>query len=113
MKTVLVFVLIPLLGISVYYGYIEYNTHSVSYLNDNATQYDNKTVRVRGTVGKSIGILGVGGYLLVDKDSSIAVASNHGIPSSGKEVTITGTFQKAVSINTFQYNILTQSDIEN
>jgi len=54
------------------------------------SKYQNRTVRVSGTVTNSVGLLGKGGYQIEDGTGRIYVVSGTGVPSRGSRVTVTG-----------------------
>ena len=54
------------------------------------SRYQNRTVRVEGTVTTSVGLLGKGGYQIEDSTGRIYVISGSGVPSRGSHVTVTG-----------------------
>ena len=55
------------------------------------SRFQNRTVRVSGTVVNSIGVMGRGGYQIQDDTGKIYVLSTTGVPSKGVRVTVTGT----------------------
>lgn len=62
-------------------------------------RYDGQTVRVEGTVTRSAGILGMGGYELDDGTGQIfIVAQSGGVPSEGARTRVTGRFQSIFSL---------------
>ncbi|MBS1856412.1 MAG: hypothetical protein JST11_13680 [Acidobacteria bacterium] len=54
------------------------------------SRYQNRTVRVSGTVTTSVGLLGKGGYQIADGTGRIYVISGRGVPSRGSRVVVTG-----------------------
>jgi hypothetical protein len=60
-------------------------------INADPSRYRNQTVRVTGTVTKSVGVMGAGGYEIEDETGKIYVISTAGVPSSGSRVTVKGT----------------------
>jgi hypothetical protein len=55
------------------------------------SRYQNRTVKVSGTVVTSVGLLGSGGYQIEDQTGKIYVISQTGVPSKGARVTVTGS----------------------
>ena len=55
------------------------------------TRYQNKTVRVNGTVTNSFGALGTGAYQIDDGTGKLYVLSSSGVPSKGSRVAVTGS----------------------
>lgn len=64
-------------------------------------QYNNKTVTVEGTVGRSIGVLGYGAYELADDTGKLPVISKTGgAPREGSKVVVRGEFRNAFTLGT-------------
>jgi hypothetical protein len=77
------------------------DTVPISKLLDNPSQYDHKTVRVHGTVGQSIGVLGYGGYELSDGTGKITVVTEGGgAPREGATVGVEGEFRSGFTLGT-------------
>jgi hypothetical protein len=62
------------------------------------TRYQNRTVKVSGTVVTSMGLLGTGGYQIEDSTGKIYVISQTGVPSKGSRVTVTGSVMSGAQI---------------
>src|SRR5947208_4131772 len=62
----------------------------IARINADPSRYQNRSVRVSGTVTTSAGILGTGGYQIQDDTGKIFVVSRSGVPSSGSRVNVTG-----------------------
>jgi hypothetical protein len=62
------------------------------------SQFQNKTVRVSGTVTTSVGAMGKGGYQIEDGTGKIYVISGKGVPSSGSKVEVTGRVSPGVQV---------------
>ncbi len=61
-------------------------------------RYDGQSVRVEGTVTRSAGILGVGGYELDDGTGQIfIVAQGGGVPVQGSRTRVKGRFESIFS----------------
>lgn len=71
-----------------------------------ANAFDGKRVTVSGTVLDSAAIMGLGGYRLKQGDAEVLVVSGHGIPETGRQVTISGTFKQAFAFNSLQYAVI-------
>jgi hypothetical protein len=57
-------------------------------------RYDGETVHIEGTVTRSAGILGVGGYEVDDGTGQIfVVAQGGGVPAQGSRTKVSGTFE--------------------
>ena len=68
-------------------------------LMDDPARFDDKTVRVVGEVGESVGALGVGAYQLNDSTGTISVVSEGGgAPRSGARVGVEGTFKAVYTL---------------
>ncbi len=62
-------------------------------------QYEGKTVRVKGEVKESVGILGLGGYQLDDGTGTLPVVTQtSGAPRTGARVGVEGTFRAAYTL---------------
>jgi hypothetical protein len=66
---------------------------------DDPGQYDKHTVRVAGTVGHSIGILGYGAFQLDDGTGVLTVVTKEGgAPREGAQVGVEGEFRSAFTV---------------
>jgi len=63
---------------------------TIGRINADPSRFQNRTVKVSGTVVNSVGLLGKGGYQLEDSTGKIYVISGSGVPSRGSRVTVTG-----------------------
>ncbi len=63
---------------------------TIGRINADPSRFQNRTVRVTGTVTNSVGLLGKGGYQIEDNTGKIYVISAKGVPSRGSRVTVTG-----------------------
>lgn len=70
----------------------------IARINADPTRYQNKSVRVNGTVVNSFGVLGKGGYQVQDETGSIYVISGTGVPSKGVRVTVSGRVMAGATI---------------
>jgi len=61
-------------------------------------RYNNRNVRVEGTVTQSAGALATGGYQLDDGTGKIVVLSTRGVPSKGARVKVSGTVTSGVTV---------------
>jgi hypothetical protein len=66
-------------------------------LND-PTRWQNRTVRVDGTVTNAVGAFVVGGYQVEDGTGKIFVISNRGVPSKGSRVRVSGTVMNGINV---------------
>lgn len=71
-------------------------TVNIARINADPTRFQNRTVRVSGTVVNAVGALGTGGYQVEDGTGKIYVLSGTGVPSRGSHVTVTGKVQAGV-----------------
>jgi hypothetical protein len=62
------------------------------------SRYQNRSVRVSGTVTNSVAVLGKGGYQIEDGTGRIYVISGSGVPSRGSRVTVTGRVAPGVQV---------------
>jgi hypothetical protein len=68
---------------------------------DDPGRYDKQTVRVAGTVGQSVGVLGYGAYRLDDGTGTITVVTQSGgAPREGAKVGVEGEFRSAFTLGT-------------
>ena len=66
---------------------------------DKPQEYDGKTVRVKGTVTQSVGVLGTGAYELDDGTGKIyVIAKGQGVPRQGAKTKAEGRFESVFSI---------------
>ena len=63
---------------------------TIGRINADPSHFQNRTVRVSGTVTNSVGLMGKGGYQIEDNTGRIIVVSGKGVPSRGSHVTVTG-----------------------
>ena len=76
-------------------------TTSIKALLDDAPRYDNKTVRIAGTVGRSVGALGFAAYQVEDGTGTLTVVTkNGGSPREGAKVGVQGVFHSAFTLGT-------------
>jgi hypothetical protein len=62
------------------------------------SRFQNKNVRVSGTVTTSVGVMGKGGYQVDDGTGKIYVISGSGVPSRGSTVEVTGRVSAGVEV---------------
>lgn len=110
MRNILFIILAVILLICGFIAYKDFTTLTVSELNARAAKLDGRTVTIEGTVSQNAGVLGTGGFVVTDGSSTILVLSNGGIPEHGSQVEVTGTFRKAVSLNSFEYSVIYRDD---
>jgi hypothetical protein len=66
-------------------------TTKIGRILDDPGRYRNRSVRVEGTVTKSAGLLGTGGYEVQDNTGKIYVISQTGVPRTGSRVSVNGS----------------------
>jgi hypothetical protein len=71
-------------------------------------EFDGRFVTVKGTVQESAAVMGVGGYRLSQGPSEIYILSSHGIPPTGAQVTVSGTFKQALALGGLQYAVIVE-----
>lgn len=75
------------------------DTVAIKTLLDDPAQYDRQTVRIAGTVVKSIGVLGYGAYRIEDGTGTLSVVSKEGgAPREGARVGVEGEFRSAYTL---------------
>src|SRR5262245_65898517 len=75
------------------------NAIHIKDLLDKPQEYDGKTVKVKGTVTQSVGVLGAGAYEIDDGTGKIyVVASGQGVPRSGARTTAGRRFDSRFSV---------------
>jgi len=62
------------------------------------SRFQNKTVKIAGTVTNSVGVMGKGGYQVDDGTGKIYVISGSGVPSRGSRVEVTGRVSPGVEV---------------
>ena len=82
----------------------------ISEFNDRAAKFDGWTATIEGTVSQNVGVLGTSGYIVTDNSSTNLMLPNGGIPERGSHVEVTGTFCKAVSLDSFEYSVVCRGD---
>ena len=76
-------------------------TTPIRTLLDDPSRFDKQTVRIAGTVTRSLGILGYGAYEVEDGTGKIPVATqSNGAPRVGAKVGVEGEFRSAFTIGT-------------
>jgi len=61
-------------------------------------RFNNRNVRVEGSVTNSFGALGAGGYQLEDDSGKIFVITNQGVPSKGAHVAVNGRVMSGITV---------------
>lgn len=76
-------------------------TTPIQTLLDDPSRFDKQTVRITGTVTRSLGILGYGAYEVDDGTGKIPVATeSNGAPRTGAKVGVEGEFRSAFTMGT-------------
>lgn len=84
-------------------------TTDIKTLLDDPARFDGQTVRVAGTVTRSIGALGYGAYEIEDGTGALPVVSEGGgAPREGAVVGVEGTFRNAFTLGTRSVNALVE-----
>lgn len=77
---------------------------------DDPSRFDHQTVRIAGTVGTSIGVLGYGAYELDDGTGKLTVVTKEGgAPREGAKVGSEGEFRSAFTLGTKTAAVLIES----
>ncbi len=72
---------------------------SIKTLLDDPGRFDHQTVRIAGTVGHSVGVLGYGAYQLDDGTGKLTVVTKEGgAPREGAKVGAEGEFRAAFTL---------------
>ena len=78
---------------------------------DDPGRYDQKTVRISGTVESTIGVLGYGAYRVNDDTGVLTVVTNTGgAPREGAKVGVQGEFRAAFTLGTETFAALIESE---
>jgi hypothetical protein len=76
-------------------------TTPIQTLLDDPGRYDQKTVRISGTVESSVGLIGYGAYRVSDETGTLTVVtSTGGAPREGAKVGVEGEFRSAFTLGT-------------
>jgi hypothetical protein len=78
----------------------------IGQLLDDASRYDGKTVRVKGEVQQSAGVLGIGGFQLKDNTGTLTVVSESAPPRTGSTVGVKGVFQALFTLGSRSLAVL-------
>ena len=73
------------------YGYFEFlYVTPIGDIKGQKEHYDNRQVRVKGTVGNTIAIPGLKGFMLTDETGKMPVVTKGALPDKGETLTIQG-----------------------
>ncbi|MGH7554986.1 MAG: hypothetical protein ACREMQ_18455, partial [Longimicrobiales bacterium] len=74
-------------------------TIRIGQINADPSRYQNRNVRIEGTVMNSFGALGTGGYQVDDGTGKIIVLSGgRGVPSRGSRVSVSGNVMSGATV---------------
>ena len=77
---------------------------------DDPSRFDKQTVRIAGTVGSSIGVMGYGAYQINDGTGTLTVVSQQGgAPREGAKVGVEGEFRSAFTLGDKTAAVLVES----
>jgi hypothetical protein len=77
---------------------------------DDPGRFDKQTVRIAGTVGSSIGVMGYGAYQVDDETGTLTVISQQGgAPREGAKVGVEGEFRSAFTLGDKTAAVLMES----
>ena len=77
---------------------------------DDPGRYDHQTVRIAGTVGVAVGVLGYGAYQLDDGTGTLTVVTKvSGAPREGAKVGGEGEFRSGFTLGTETQAVLVES----
>ena len=92
--------LLPALALAALLG-CKSNVTPIKTLLDDPSRYDKQTVRIAGTVGRSVGVLGYGAYQIDDGTGTLTVVTKeNGAPREGANVGVEGEFRAAFTLGT-------------
>lgn len=81
----------------------------ITKLVNNANEFEGRRVTVTGgVVLQNAAILGYGAFRLRQGDSEVWVLTSHGIPASGDQMSVTGTFRQAAKVGNQQIALIVQ-----
>ena len=87
------------------------NITEIKTLLDDPMRFDKQTVRIAGTVGSSIGVLGYGAYQVDDGTGTLTVVSKEGgAPREGARVGVEGEFRSAFTLGTQTAAVLVEKN---
>jgi hypothetical protein len=79
----------------------------INELLQNSSKYNGKTVRIKGEVGESAGLLGRGAYQVKDKTGTLTViAETAAPPPKGSTTGVKGVFQSLLTIGSKSLAVL-------
>jgi hypothetical protein len=79
----------------------------IGQLLDNSSHYDGKTVRIKGEVKSSAGLLGRGAYQVKDSTGTLTVVSEGGSPPrTGSAIGVKGKFQALFTLGSTSLAVL-------
>jgi hypothetical protein len=79
----------------------------IGQLLDNSSRYNGKTVRIKGEVKESAGLLGRGAYQVKDSTGTLTVVSETASPPrTGSTIGVKGVFQALVTLGTKSLAVL-------
>ncbi len=79
----------------------------IGQLLDNSSRYNGKTVRIKGEVKESAGLLGRGAYQVKDSTGSLTVVSETASPPrTGTNIGVKGTFQALITLGSKSLAVL-------
>ena len=86
-------------------------TTPINTLLDDPGRFDKQTVRVAGTVGTAMGVMGYGAYTVNDGTGTLTVISQHGgAPREGAQVGVEGEFRSAFTLGTETAAVLMEKE---
>ena len=71
---------------------------TIGRITSDPSRFQNRSIKVSGTVTNSVGVMGKGGYQIDDGTGKIYVISGRGVPSSGSRVEVTGRVSPGVEV---------------
>lgn len=103
LRSLVVFVVLALAG-------CKGGVTSIKTLLDDPSRFDKQTVRIAGTVGATIGVMGYGAYQVDDGTGTLPVVSQGGgAPREGAKVGVEGEFRSAFTLGEKTAAVLMES----
>jgi hypothetical protein len=75
---------------------------------DEPNRYQNRMVRVDGTVDRSYGAFVTGVYQVQDNTGKIYVVSNNGVPRTGTRITVKGRVMSGITVGSRSFGTTIQ-----
>ena len=84
---------------------------SLKELAENPTDYANKEIQAEGRVVNSVGVIGIGYYIISDGAHQIFVFTKSGLPVEGSSVKVKGKFSQYLKAGLLQVSGIEEGEI--